>query len=100
MSKYARHGKLSATPGNGDTLSDILIKASELVSQAEGCHLYLVSKAASDPDTIWVTEVWNSKEDHAKSLQLPGVGGLIAQAMPILAGMPSGAQELEVLGGL
>ncbi|MEZ4684912.1 MAG: hypothetical protein R3B47_02270 [Bacteroidia bacterium] len=44
-----------------------------------------------------MTEVWDSKEDHANSLQLPGVRELIMQAMPILDSMPTGGagQKLE-----
>ena len=32
--------------------------------RAAGCHLYLVGLAATDDVTIWVSEVWESKESH------------------------------------
>lgn len=32
--------------------------------RAAGCRLYVVSSAQSDENTIWVSEVWESKE-HA-----------------------------------
>ncbi|CAN5625411.1 putative quinol monooxygenase [soil metagenome] len=99
MYKYGLHGKLKATSGNGDVLASILLKASNLVASAKGCHLYLVSKDKSNPDSIWVTEVWDSKEDHDNSLKVEGVRELIAQAMPILDGSPEKGMELEVFGG-
>ena len=99
MQKYFLHGKLTATAGNGEKLSQLLLKASELVATAQGCELYLVSKDNSDPEAVWVTEVWDSKADHDNSLSVPGVKELIGQAMPILNGMPQKGQELEVLGG-
>ena len=99
MTKYRLHGKLTATSGNGDKLAGILLQAAQLVSTAKGCQLYLVSRDQSDLDSVWVTEVWDSKQDHDDSLQVAGVRERIAQAMPMLAGRPEKGQELEVLGG-
>lgn len=99
MNKYGLHGKLQATAGNGPQLAQILLEASKLVSTAKGCRLYLVSQEETAPDDVWVTEVWDSKEDHDNSLQVPGVKELISQAMPLLAGRPEKGQELGVLGG-
>ncbi len=99
MNKYGLHGKLKASSGNGDKLATILLEAAKLVSTAKGCCLYLISKDHTDPGTVWVTEVWDSREDHANSLQVAGVKELIAQAMPILDGKPEKGQELEILGG-
>ena len=99
MNKYGLHGKLQATAGNGEKLAQILLEAAKLVSTAKGCLLYLVSLDQTTPDGVWVTEVWDSKDDHDNSLQVPGVRELIGQAMPLLDGRPEKGQELEVLGG-
>jgi quinol monooxygenase YgiN len=99
MNKYGLHGKLKATEGKGDELASILLKASKLVSTAKGCHIYIVSKDMEDQDSIWITEVWDSKQDHDNSLKVEGVRELISQAMPILAGPPQKGLELEVMGG-
>lgn len=99
MSKYGLHGKLQATEGNGDQLASILLEASRLVSSAKGCHLYLVSKDQNTKDAVWITEVWDSEEDHDNSLKVEGVRELIGQAMPLLVGQPEKGQKLEILGG-
>ncbi|WP_347158308.1 putative quinol monooxygenase [Pontibacter chitinilyticus] len=99
MQKYGLHGKLKAINGKGQQLAEILLEASRLVATAKGCQLYIVSKDADDADSIWVTEVWDSKEDHDNSLHVAGVQQLIAQAMPLLNGRPEKGQVLEVLGG-
>ncbi|NND32892.1 MAG: antibiotic biosynthesis monooxygenase [Saprospiraceae bacterium] len=99
MSKYGLHGKLIATPGNASKLADILIKASKLVATAEGCQLYVIGKDKSDANAVWITEIWDTQEDHDKSLSVPGVKELITQAMPMLARKPEKGQELEILGG-
>ncbi|MGV3586038.1 MAG: putative quinol monooxygenase [Adhaeribacter sp.] len=100
MIKYGLHGKLNATPDNGDKLAQILLEAAKLVATAQGCHLYLVSQDQSNSDAVWVTEVWDSKADHDNSLNVAGVKELISQAMPLLNGRPEKGQELQVLGGL
>jgi quinol monooxygenase YgiN len=64
-----------------------------------GCRVYAVSVSESDTDIIWVSEVWDNKEDHDASLQLPEVKESIAKAMPMLTGEFTG-QELTVVGGL
>ena len=99
MSKHELHGKLQAAQGQGHQLAEILLKAAALVSTAPGCRLYMVSRDPADPDTVWITEAWDSEADHAQSLKIAGVRELINQAMPILSGPPSGGQKLEVLGG-
>lgn len=96
---YLLHGHLKAQAGKGQQLTDILLQASKLVATAKGCKLYLISNDKDDPEAVWVTEVWDSKEDHDNSLKVEGVRELIAQAMPILAGQPQQGQELTVLGG-
>lgn len=99
MPKYGLHGKLTATPGNVDKLKDILLQAASLVSTAKGCHLYFLSKDPLFEHTIWITEMWETKEDHHNSLNVEGVRELIGQAIPLLDGNPQKGQELEILGG-
>ena len=99
MSKYGLHNKLDATPGNGKQLADILLRAAALVESAKGCQLYAVSLDEETPDAVWVTEIWDSEEDHDNSLQVPGVRELIGEAMPLLAGQPQKGQKLTILGG-
>lgn len=97
MNKYGFHGKLKATEGNGPKLSALLLEASRAMSAVKGCHLYMVSRDRNDADAIWVTEVWDSKDDHDNSLKLEGARELIAQAMPILDRSSMERQELDVL---
>ena len=97
---YGLHGKLIAKEGKAKELSRILLDASSLMKSAKGCYLYVVSIDKSNPDEVWVTEIWESKEDHANSLNVKGVKELIGKAIPLLNGSPQKGQELEILGGL
>lgn len=78
---YMLHGRLAAQPGKRDELLDVFTGEQQSMP---GCRLYLVAVDAEDPDGVWVTEVWESEEAHAASLQLESVQAQIARAMPIL----------------
>ncbi|MDR6516765.1 putative quinol monooxygenase [Chryseobacterium camelliae] len=98
--KYLLHGKFTAKPGQQKELADILIQASQLVSKGKGCQLYIVSYDKEDEASVYVTEIWDSKNDHDDSLKAEGVRELIMKAMPILDGPPTKGQEPEILGGM
>lgn len=95
---YGLTGKLTAVPGKGDELVAAMLKAADLVADAPGCEMYLVSTSPDHADTVWITELWRSEGDHDASLHIDGVGELIAQVRPILAGPPEGTR-LHPVGG-
>ncbi|WP_375582696.1 putative quinol monooxygenase [Cyclobacterium xiamenense] len=99
MSNYLLNGKLTAKQGQQGELAKILIEASRIVSTAKGCRLYVIGRAPDDRCSVYITEIWDSKEDHDQSLKVEGVRELIAKAMPLLDGPPAKGQELEILGG-
>lgn len=99
MGKYFLHGKLTATQGNGDELTSILLHASKILATIKGCILYVISRDSNDSDSVWVTEIWDTKEDHDNSLKEQAVRELISQAIPIIDGPPQKGQELETVGG-
>lgn len=80
---YGLIGQMKAAPGERDDLVAIL---SESTGAMPGCLSYIVAADATDPDALWVTEVWTDKASHAASLKLPAVQAAIARARPIIAG--------------
>lgn len=97
--KYGLFGKFTAKEGKSDELLSILLDASELVSTAKGCHLYIINKDIENDNDIWVNELWDSKEDHDNSLKVEGVKELIMKAIPLIDGQPEKGVELKVVGG-
>lgn len=86
-------------PGRRDDVVALLVGGADGL-RAAGCDLYVVgTEPGGDPDMIWVHEVWQSKEHHAASLELPATKAAIAAAMPMLTGEFTG-RELAVAGGL
>jgi quinol monooxygenase YgiN len=80
---YGLMAKLTAAPGKRDELMTILIEGTR---EMPGCLTYIVAKDASDENTIWVTETWDSQASHDASLTLPAVKSCIAQGKPLIAG--------------
>ncbi|HMO39814.1 MAG TPA: antibiotic biosynthesis monooxygenase [Saprospiraceae bacterium] len=70
MEKYGLMSNIKAKQGKGRELADILVKASELMERAKGCHKYLVAIDQSNSDCVWITKVWDSKEDYDNSLKM------------------------------
>ena len=85
--RFGMFGKVTARPGQRDALVQVLLSAAELVGKAQGCELYVVHTSPTEPDVVWVTEVWRGKEDHAASLSVKGVKELIAKGRPLIAEM-------------
>src|SRR4051812_45764578 len=67
------HGRLAALPGMREELLAILQEgAGDLLP---GCRLYVVAVDESDPDGVWATEIWETPEAHAASLQIERLRG-------------------------
>ncbi len=95
---YAMTGKLTAQVGMRTMLVEILLRASDVVAQLPGCRAYIVNMDAVDETSVWIFEVWDDKKAHDMSLKDDRVKSLIAEAMPLMDGPPTGA-ELKVAGG-
>ena len=92
---YGLIGQILAVPGARDELAAILAGMGAM----PGCLGYIVANDAADPDTVWVTEVWESKQAHATSLNLPEVQDAIARGRTLIAGFKSRV-ETEPVGGI
>jgi quinol monooxygenase YgiN len=95
---YAYIGSMRAKDGQRDAVVEILLAGAGSLRTA-GCQVYAVCTDRADADVIWVSEVWDSADLHAASLQLPEAKAAIARALPMLTGEFS-RQELTVAGGL
>ncbi|RYD87372.1 MAG: antibiotic biosynthesis monooxygenase [Sphingomonadales bacterium] len=88
-------GKMRAAPGKRAELIAILSDSTEAMP---GCLSYIVTEDASDPDGIWITEVWDNEASHKASLQLESVKAAITKARPIIAGFDMSVKTTPVSG--
>ena len=96
---FMLHGRLAAKSGKRDELLAIMSEG-EHDEPMPGCRLYLVAVDDTDPDGVWVTEVWESEEAHTASLQLDRVKAQIARAMPVLDMEGFRRQQLDARAGI
>ena len=82
---FANAAKLGCRPGRRDDLVVLLTRRSEVLREL-GCQLYEVGTDDDEPDTVFVLELWNSADDHARSLQHPDVQAALESARPLLSG--------------
>ena len=96
---FGLHGRLLAQPGKGDELAAILLEAAEALETGDDCLLYVVSRQPDNPEAVWVTEAWTSREAHRASLEDEETRAMIQRAMPLIAELPERSVELRPVGG-
>ena len=79
---YGLITSMTAVSGRRDDLIAILMAS---VSNMPGCLSYVVAKDSKDENTIWITEIWDSKESHDASLSLPGVRQAVSAGRPMIS---------------
>jgi len=92
---YGLIGKIRTTPGGRDALIAILLEGA---GEMAGCLSYVIARDTTDPDAVWVTEVWESRAAHQASLSLAAVQQAIARGRPLIAGFGE-RFETEPVGG-
>ena len=87
--EYGLIGQMIAQPGQRTALIAIL---SEATGAMPGNMGYLIGEDSANADAIWIVEIWETKEAHAASLQLPAVQAAIAKGRPLIAGFGTRAE--------
>jgi len=98
MSAYGCYVKFTVRPGQRDALVEHLLRAAAGVRSVAGCEVYLINTSPTEPESVWVTEVWRSQQEHDASLTIEGAQEAIKQVLPLLAGSPEKIDVLPVGG--
>lgn len=80
---YGLIGQMLTTEGKR---AEVIAALIEGTNDMPGNLVYLIAEDLEDPNSIWITEVWQTRTDHTNSLQLPRVQEAIAKARPHIAG--------------
>ncbi len=78
---YGLIGHIRVSPGRRTELAAILAEGS---GEMPGCLSYVVAEDLTDPDALWVTEVWSDQAAHRASLELPEVQEAIGRGRPLI----------------
>jgi quinol monooxygenase YgiN len=93
--RFGLIGRIKAQPGKR---AGLLAALTEGTGSMPGCRSYIVAEDAADPDTLWVTEVWDSEGSHKASLRLPQVRAAIAKGRPLIASFETIARTRPIAG--
>ena len=93
--------KMTAHPGRGAELADLLLQVTEHLRDFPGCEIYLIAQDAKDPDTVRVIEAWQDEEaaQQALTASSPATGPTPADVMTLLAAPPE-RTDLDLRGGI
>lgn len=80
---YGIIGQMKTAPGKRDLVVSAMAKGTRGMP---GNLAYLIAEDLTDPDSIWITEVWESRAAHAASLDLPSVREAIGIAREHIVG--------------
>lgn len=100
IATYGFHATLTARPGMGDRLVELLLTGLDEGSPgaSEHCLLYLVSRSAADPETVHVAEGWTSEEDHHRVFAGEAARGIVARVDGLLAAESTYTDQVPVGG--
>jgi quinol monooxygenase YgiN len=87
---------MTARPGKGDEVVTLMLDAPSLPS--DDCVVFLVSRSASNPDVLHVTEGWTTPEAHAAFFASEQAQAFVAALQPLLTG-DSDHTDLVPVGG-
>ncbi|MEE6258594.1 putative quinol monooxygenase [Plantactinospora sonchi] len=90
------HATMTARPGEGDALVELLLDAP--VTSHQDCLVFLVGRSASNSDIVHVTEGWTSREAHSDFFASAAAQAYTARFAPLLAHDPRYADEVPVGG--
>jgi quinol monooxygenase YgiN len=92
---YGLISKVNTVPGQRDGLAAILVEGTRAMP---GCLSYVIASDPADENTLWITEVWDSRSSHQGSMSLPAVQAAIAQGRPMIAGFGSRVETVPIGG--
>ena len=93
---YGLIGQMKTAPGKRAEVIAALLGGT---ADMPGNIAYLIAEALEDENSIWITEVWQTKTDHANSLQLESVQQAIGNARPHITGFGTRIETKPVARG-
>jgi quinol monooxygenase YgiN len=87
---------MTARPGKRDRVITLLLAAPALPHP--DCVVFLVGRSTEDNDTVYVTEGWTGRDEHARFFASPQAQKFVARLQPLLTGESQTLDQLPVGG--
>ena len=92
------HGLISKMIAHDEKRDELISILLDGTKDMPGCLSYVISKDMTDENALWITEVWDSKENHQASLSLETVKAAISKGKPLIAGFGERIETTPVGG--
>jgi quinol monooxygenase YgiN len=102
MASVGRYVKFTTRAGEGEALAQLMLQVADSLRTTPGCELYVINRAADEPDVVWVTELWASQQALDASLDVLRTDAgraRFAQVQALLQAPPERI-DLAPLGGV
>ena len=80
---FAQHGKMTVQPGKRDEVIQRLGESIEVLQRTPGCIYYLIG-TTDEPDAIWISELWASREAKEALATSPETAKVMKEIMPLV----------------
>jgi len=96
---YGFRASMTARPGRGDELIDLLLNATTDGPAAnDACVVFLVGRSSSNGDVVHVTEGWTTREAHAENFASEQAKAFTARIAPLIRDEVQYQDEVPVGG--
>jgi quinol monooxygenase YgiN len=102
MARVGRYVKITANSGQSDELAKALLQVADSLRSTPGCELYVINRSPSEPDVVWVTELWRDQAALDASLEGLRTEAGKAQMAQVMALVGGGFERIDLipLGGV
>ncbi|HEV3359197.1 MAG TPA: antibiotic biosynthesis monooxygenase family protein [Pseudonocardiaceae bacterium] len=91
MTGFAVYGTMTARPGQRAALIDEIRTAIAALDEPPGLLDYTINTVLDDPDALWITEVWTTKDAHDTATRTTANKARTARFAELLAAAPHSA---------
>jgi quinol monooxygenase YgiN len=98
VTRFAQQTRLLAKKGRAPALLEKFIEAAEIQKANLACEVMLTGSAASEPDAVYVFEVWSSEAEWRRAGESDAITAW-SKGMPDLVAEWPGSIRLDSIGG-
>ena len=98
MTRFTQQTKLVAKKGRASVLLEKFIEAAEIQQENSACEVMLAGKSASEPDTVYVFEVWSSEAEWEQARTSDAITAWSKEMPNLVAEWPNSIR-LDSVGG-
>ncbi|MFJ9371642.1 putative quinol monooxygenase [Nocardia sp. NPDC101769] len=86
---FSVYARVSAQPNQRDAVIELIKEAVRAGGDSSGLVAYSINAPIDDPDSVWVTQLWVSKDAHDATTRSEPVRAVSLQMVSLLAAPPS-----------